>query len=224
MYSFITGPLAWLSFAVLIVGLIVRTVIYIRGLHWQLDRVAYKGHTGLAIRGALRSIIHWLVPFWSIGWRAKPLYTIIFFVFHIGLVVTPIFLIGHAVLIRERFGIDWPTISMVTADALTLGVICAVIFIGIRRIALPEVRIVTSLYDYVLLLITVAPFVTGFTAAHLAPGNTAWFYAHILSGELMLIAIPFTKLYHVVGFFLSRAQLGIDFGVKRDFKGKGFAW
>jgi hypothetical protein len=40
----------------------------------------------------------------------------------------------------------------------------------------------------------------------------------------MLIAIPFTKLFHVVGFFLSRAQIGMDFGIKRDFKGKGFAW
>lgn len=224
MYSFITGPLLWLSFAILIVGLIVRTVKYIRGLDILLDRVAYSAHKPLAIRGAIRSIVHWLVPFWSVGWRAKPIFTIIFYTFHIGLLVTPLFLMGHAVIIQQRFGIGWPTIPMFLADTLTIGVMCAVSFLIIRRIALPEVRIITSLYDIALLLITVAPFVTGFLTVHQAPGDKFWLYAHVLSGELMLIAIPFTKLYHVVGFFLSRAQLGIDFGVKRDFKGKGFAW
>lgn len=224
MYNFLTGPMLWLSFGVLVVGLIVRTVLYIRGLDWRLERVAYRAHLKLGIRGAFRSIVHWIVPFWSVGWRAKPIFATIFFVFHIGLVVTPVFLVGHAVIIKERFGVDWPTIPMGLADVLTLCVLCAVIFIAIRRIALPEVRIVTTCYDYLLLLISAAPFVTGFLTVHQAPGEQFWLYAHILSGEVMLIAIPFTKLYHVVGFFLSRAQIGMDFGIKRDFKGKGFAW
>ena len=47
---------------------------------------------------------------------------------------------------------------------------------------------------------------------------------HVLSGELLLILIPATKLWHVVGFFLSRGQIGADFGIKRGYKGKGFAW
>jgi nitrate reductase gamma subunit len=224
MYQFIAGPLLWISFGVLIVGLIVRTVLYIRGLNWQLDRVPYKAHRLRGIRGAFRSVIHWIVPFWSVGWRAKPIFTTVYFVFHIGLVITPIFLTGHAVLIKERLGLNWPSIPMGPADALTIGVICSVVFIAIRRIALPEVRIVTTFYDYLLLLISVAPFLTGFLIVHQAPGNQFWLYAHILSGEIMLVAIPFTKLYHVVGFFLSRAQIGYDFGTKRDFKGKGFAW
>ena len=225
MYEFITGPLLWLSFLIFFVGLGVRVVLYFRGLHWQLDRVAYKAHIGLGIRGAIRSIVHWLVPFWSVGWRAKPLYTIIFFVFHIGLVVAPLFLIGHAVILEQRFGIAWwPTIPMTLADALTIGVMCAVVFIAIRRIGLPEVRIITTLYDYLLLVIIAAPFVTGFLAVHQVPNYEFWLYTHILCGEVMLIAIPFTKLFHVVGFFLSRAQIGMDFGIKRDFKGKGFAW
>ena len=67
---------------------------YIRGLDWQLDRVAYQAHPALGIKGALRSIIHWLVPYYSVGWRAKPLYTFVFFLFHIGLVGVPLFLVG----------------------------------------------------------------------------------------------------------------------------------
>jgi len=224
MYQFITGPLLWLSFGICIVGLIVRVVRYIQGLDWKLDRVAYKAHPLQGLWGAFHSIAHWLVPYGSVGWRAKPLYTIIFFVFHIGLVVTPLFLLGHAIILKERWGIQWPTISMGLADVLAIGVICTTIFIAIRRLGLPEVRIITTPYDYFLLLITVAPFVTGFLAVHQAADYEIWLYAHILSGELLLIAIPFTKLFHVVGFFLSRAQLGADFGIKRGVKGKGFAW
>jgi len=223
-YQLITGPLLWLSFGIFFVGLGVRVVNYIRGLDWQADRVAYRTYMSLGIKGALRSIVHWLVPFWSVGWRAKPLYTIIFFVFHIGLVVTPLFLYGHAVLLKERWGITWPTIPMPLADILTIGVMVTAVFIIIRRLGLPEVRIVTTCYDYFLILVSVAPFVTGFLAVHQAGDYEFWLYTHILSGELLLILIPVTKLFHVVGFFLSRAQIGMDFGIKRGYKGKGFAW
>ncbi len=223
-YQFITGPLLWLSFGIFFVGLTFRVVRYVQGLDWQLDRVAYRAHPVLGLKGALRSIIHWLVPFYAEGWRAKPLYTVIFFIFHIGLVLTPLFLLGHVVIFKERWGLDWPTLSMGLADVLTIGVMITAICIAIRRLALPEVRIVTTFYDLLLLLLSVAPFVTGFLAVHQAPYYDLWLYSHILSGELLLVAIPFTKLFHVVGFFLSRGQIGADFGIKRGYKGKGFAW
>ena len=142
-----------------------------------------------------------------------------------GLVVTPLFLAGHAVILKERWGINWPTIPMALADVLTIGVMVCTVLIAIRRIGLPEVRILTTLYDFFLLFITVLPFLSGFLAVHQFGDYTFWNYTHILSGEALLIAIPFTKLFHVVGFFLSRAQLGMDFGIKRAYKAKGgFAW
>jgi hypothetical protein len=39
MYEFVTGPLAWLSFGIFSIGIIIRIVLYIRGLDWRLDRV-----------------------------------------------------------------------------------------------------------------------------------------------------------------------------------------
>lgn len=225
LYLLLTGPLLWLSFGIFFVGLIYRVVQYIRGLDWRLDGVAYQAHPALGLKGAIRSIVHWLIPFYSVGWRAKPLYTIVFFVFHIGLVGVPLFLVGHAVIFKERWGVDWPTMSMAMADVLTIGVMVTAVMIAIRRIGLPEVRIVTTLYDYFLLVVSVAPFVTGFLAVHqAAPDYNLWLIAHVLSGELLLVLIPATKLWHVVGFFLSRGQLGADFGIKRSYKGKGFAW
>jgi len=226
MYQIITGPLLWLSFLVFVGGLAWRAYTYVKGLDWKLDRVAYGTQTAYGVKGALSSIRAWMIPFGSQGWKAKPIFTIMFFVFHIGIVVTPLFLLGHAVILKMRFGLGWPVLPMFMADILTVAMLCAGVFIIIRRIALPEVRIITSLYDYLLLVITMAPFFTGFMAVHQLGGDyTFWLYAHILSGEVMLLAVPFTKLFHVVGFFLSRGQLGMDYGIKRGgMKGAPMAW
>ena len=225
MYQFVTGPLLWLSFGIFFVGMIVRIVRYIGGLNWQMDRVTYTVNVSYGIKGALRSIFFWLFPFGTRSWRAKPGMTILFFVFHIGLVITPVFLLAHNIVLKERWRISWFTIPGTVADLLTIAVIVCAVFLILRRIAFPEVRILTTAYDYLLLVITVAPFVTGFLASHQVPGYPFWLMAHIICGEIMLIAIPFTKLSHVALFFLSRAQLGMDYGIKRGgMKGRGLAW
>jgi len=69
MYEFVTGPLAWLAFAVFFVGNIVRLVFYVRGLDWKLDRVTYSVNTSFGVKGAVRSILFWLTPFGTHSWR-----------------------------------------------------------------------------------------------------------------------------------------------------------
>lgn len=224
MYQLVTGPLAWLSFGIFFVGLIARIVWYIKGLDWRLDRVTYSVNTSYGIKGALRSIFYWLVPFGTRSWRFYPFMTIIFFVFHIGLVVTPIFLKAHNIILKERWGISLWTISDKTADFLTIAMIVAAVFLLLRRIALPEVRILTKGYDYLVLAITVVPFITGYLAAHNIGDYQFWVITHIIAGEIMLVAIPLTKLSHFVLFFLSRAQLGMDYGIKRGGMKNKFAW
>jgi nitrate reductase gamma subunit len=225
MYQFITGPLLWLSFLVFFIGLAVRVVLYVRGLSWKLDRVTYRVNTSYGVRGAVKSIVHWIVPYGSQNWRNKPFFTLMFFIFHFGLIFTPIFAIGHAVLLKERWGLDWPTISAGAADVLTLMVIITGIYLFLRRLVLPEVRILSTTQDYLILLIAVAPFITGLLAAGGGEQYRFWLNLHILSGELWLLAIPFTKLSHVVLFFCSRAQIGMDFGIKRGgMKGSGIVW
>ncbi len=225
MYDFVTGPLVWLSFGIFFVGLIVRAVLYIRGLDWKLDRVTYSENTSFGVRGAVRSILFWLFPFGTHSWRNNPWFTIWVFMMHIGFLLTPIFLLGHSVLMRERLGFSFWSLPEGMADALTILVIVSVIFLTLRRIALPEVRLITTAYDYLLLVIAAAPFVTGFIASHGTPDYSFWIIAHVICGEIFLIAIPLTKLSHFILFFLSRAQLGMDYGIKRGgMKNKGIAW
>ena len=225
MYEFVTGPLAWLSFGIFFIGLLYRLVWYIRGLNWQMDRVTYSKNVAYGVKGALRSIFFWLVPFGTRSWRFYPGFTILVFVFHICLLATPVFLMGHNVLLLERFGFSLPTLPEGLADGMTLAVLVAAVFIILRRIALPEVRILTKPYDFLVLAIAVAPFLTGFLAYHQVGNYDFWIVAHVLCGEIMLVAIPFTKLSHFLLFFLSRAQLGMDYGIKRGgMKNKGMAW
>ena len=225
MYEFVTGPLAWISFGIFFIGLIVRLILYIRGLDWKLDRVTYGENTSYGIRGGIRSIFYWLLPYGTHSWRNNPWFTFWVFVLHIGILVTPVFLQGHNILLNERWGFSLPTIPDVVADVLTVGVILAGFLLILRRIALPEVRIITSAYDYLLLAIALAPFITGIIARYSAQGASGWLIAHILAGEIFLIAIPLTKLSHFIMFFLTRFQLGMDYGIKRGgMKGKGMAW
>ncbi len=225
MYEFVTGPLAWLAFAVFFLGLAYRLIWYIRGLDWQLDRVSYGHNTSFGVKGALRSVGYWLLPYGTHSWRKYPGFTLLFFVFHIGLVLTPIFLLGHNLLLQERWGISWPTLPEPVADFLTVAMMVAAVLILLRRAGLPEVRILTKPYDVILLVIAVAPFFTGFMAYHQVGHYRSWLIAHIICGEIMLVAIPLTKLSHFLLFFLSRIQLGLDFGIKRGgMKSKGMPW
>jgi nitrate reductase gamma subunit len=146
------------------------------------------------------------------------------FIFHIGLLFSPILLPAHNILIQQAWGVSFPTISESSADILTIGVLVAAVFIILRRIALPEVRILTKPYDFMMLAIAVSPFLTGFIAYHQLLDYRLWLTLHILCGEIMLVAIPFTKLSHFLLFFLSRAQVGMDYGIKRGGMKKGMAW
>lgn len=225
MYAFVTGPLAWLSFIVFFAGIIYRIIWYFRGLSWQLDRVAYKEYMSYGIKGALRSIVAWLIPFGTHSWRFYPFFTIGVFTFHIGLLFTPLFIYGHNVLLQERFGFSLWSMPAGMADLMAGAVIVAALFIILRRNALPEVRIITKPYDYLVIAIAAAPFVTGLLAHYQVGNYNFWLITHILSGEIMLVSIPLTKLSHFIGFFLSRAQIGMDYGIKRGgMKSKGLSW
>ena len=225
MYELLTGPILWLAFAVAVIGLITRTVFYVNGLNWKLDRVAYSAHPGAGAKGAARSILAFLVPFGNHSWRAKPAFTIMFFVFHIGLLGVPLFLEGHAVILEQRFGLSWPTMSMASANFWTIAMLAAAMCIAVRRMILPEVRILTDAHDWFILIVSTAPFVTGYMVVHQIGDYDFWLLTHIVSGLAWIALLPFTKLFHAVGFFWTRAQLGMDFGIKRGgMKYKSFDW
>jgi len=210
-YEFLTGPALWAAFIIFIVGIVVR-VAYLYGLSRERDLVFYN-HVDL--KWAFRSIIHWLIPFGSVSLRTQPLFAIAFFLFHVCLLGVPIFLLAHNTLWQEAYGISLPSLPDSLADVLTVLFVISALVLLVRRIVRPEVRILSTAWDYFLLVLTSAPFVTGFLAYHQIGPYKLTLILHILLSEILLIVIPFSKLGHIVLFFFSRAFIGFEMGTRR---------
>jgi hypothetical protein len=57
--------------------------------------------------------------------------------------------------------------------------------------------------------------VTGVLAFHQVGPKQMTLILHILSAEILLVIIPFSKLGHIVLFFFSRAFIGFEMGQRR---------
>lgn len=210
-YDFLTGPALWFTFSFFLGGLIVR-IVHLFRLSLNKDRVIYNhfspGH-------GLRSILQWLLPGGSAAMRRQPFFTVVAFFFHLSLLAVPLFLSAHIVLWDEAFGISFWSLPDALADAMTLVLIAAAVFLFIRRRVRPEVRILTSSWDYFLLIMTALPFITGFLAYHQWGPYELMLVLHIGLSQILLIMIPTTKLGHMILFFFTRAFIGFEMGGRR---------
>ena len=211
IYAFLTGPALWFTFIFFTGGLLVRMAFLFR-LSRKKDRIVYN-HAEMD--WGLRSILHWIIPFASASMRQQPVFTLVAFIFHLTLIAVPLFLSAHIVLWEEAFGLSLWSIPDGLSDGLTLIFIASALFLIVRRLIRPEVRILTGAWDYALLVITVLPFVTGFLAYHQWGPYEAMMILHIVCSQILLILIPITKLAHMILFFFTRAFIGFEMGGRR---------
>jgi nitrate reductase gamma subunit len=208
LYRWATGPLVWLAFIVFIGGSLFRLTRLLLLVHRK-EKFIYSY---MSLKFSLRSILHWLTPFGTANWRLHPWLTIVTFSFHICLVLTPIFLLAHIVLWDEAWNISWWALPDGLAIVMTLVVIGGSLFFFVRRRVTPEVAYVTAASDYVILLLTAAPFVTGLIAYFQWFDVRFFTLLHVLAGEAMLVAVPFTRISHMLFAPLTRAYMGSEFG------------
>lgn len=211
LYTFLAGPALWVAFFIFFGGLVFR-IAYLYGLSKERDRVFYNH---MDAKWAFRSIVHWLIPWGSVSMRNQPVFSLVFFVFHVCLLGIPLFLYAHNMLWDEAFGVSLPSMSDGLADTLTIVLIVCIAFLFVRRLVRPEVRILTTAWDYTLLLLTAAPFATGLLAYHQWGPYQLMLILHILFAEILLVIIPFSKLGHVILFFFTRAFIGFEMGTRR---------
>jgi nitrate reductase gamma subunit len=214
LYNFVSGPLVWLAFIIFIGGCLYRLITLIVLVHKK-EKFIYSY---MSWKYSLRSILRWSTPFATENMRRHPAMTIVAYVFHICLILTPIFLLAHVTLVDESWNLSWWTLPDTLAAIMTLMVIAACVFFLVRRLVNPEVQYVTSASDYILLTIVAAPFITGFLVYYQWFGYQTLLILHILSGEIMLVAIPFTRLSHMLFAPLTRAYMGSEFGGVRHAK------
>jgi nitrate reductase gamma subunit len=211
LYEIASGPLVWLALIIFVLGICYRLVTMAR-LAAKKDPVVFNY---MSPYHALRSIFHWIIPYASVNMRKHPVMTAVGFAFHICLIVLPVFLFAHIILIHESWQISWWHIPNSIADIMTLVVIAGIVFFLCRRLILPDVRYLTTASDYFILAAVAAPFITGFWSYHQFPGHSWAGIIHILSGELVLVIIPFTRLSHMIFFPFTRGYAGSEFGAVR---------
>jgi nitrate reductase gamma subunit len=214
LYNFVTGPLAWAAFIVFIAGSLYRLI----NMFYLVNKKEKFIYTYMSFKYSFRSIFHWIIPFATVNWKRHPVLTIVTFAFHTCLIITPVFLLSHAILWDESWNISLWSLPDGVADIMTLVVVGSCIFFLVRRLVLPEVQYVTSASDYVILAIVAAPFITGFIAYHQWVNYQFFMILHIISGEIMLVAIPFTRLSHMLFSPFTRAYMGSEFGGVRNAK------
>ncbi len=214
LYSLVTGPLAWAAFIVFIAGSLYRLI----NMLYLVNKKEKFIYTYMSFKYSFRSIFHWIIPFATLNWKRHPVLTIVTFAFHLCLIITPVFLLSHAILWNESWNISLWTLPDGVADIMTLIVVGSCIFFLVRRLVSPEVQYVTSVSDYVILAIVALPFITGFIAYHQWFNYPFFMILHIISGEIMLVAIPFTRLSHMLFSPFTRAYMGSEFGGVRHTK------
>lgn len=214
IYNFLSGPMVWVAFIIFIGGSLYR-LITMAIMVKQKEQFIFSY---MSLKYGARSIIHWLTPFATENTRKHPGFTVASFAFHICAMLTPLFLLSHIVLFDESWDISWWSLPDTIADIMTIIVIVVCIFFLIRRLYYPHVNFLTSPSDYIILSIVAIPFITGFLAYHQWFGYKFFFLLHIISGEIMLMAIPFTRLSHMLFAVFTRSYIGSEFGKVRHAK------
>lgn len=213
--EFVEGPLLWVAWIVFIGGSILRLIAFF-SLSRKRDKIIYQHfHWGYVLKTWLR----FLLPF-NQTVKKSPVFTLSGYVFHVCLILVPLFIVEHIMYWEEETRFGWSWYSLALPERWAYWMTLAVIFIGafflVRRIVAPEVRIISSASDYLLLIVAILPFLTGWLSVNVQ--GSAFLEAinirliHIMSGELMLFLIPLTKLSHFVMFFPSRMVIGIEWG------------
>jgi nitrate reductase gamma subunit len=210
MYNFIQGQLVSIAFIIFMIGLIFQAIQFFK-LTKKKEWIYPPGEVKREKKTAGKWVTFCLASLNGTLWKTDPLMTIVTSVFHVFLILVPVFLLGHNILLNQSWGLSLWSLPEPITDILTLIVlICVAFFLG-RRLFLARVRVITSLYDYAILLIALAPFLTGYLAYHQWFHYEAVMTVHILAGEAMLITIPFTKLGHMLFFFLYRFFIGNEY-------------
>lgn len=207
-YNFVTGPLAWVTFIVFFGGIAFKIVqSYLLARQKDRELLYY-----FDLKFALRSIINWLIPFRAKAWQLNPVLTVVTFAFHLCLILVPVFLCAHVLLWKESWDISYWYLPAQLADLMTLVVIGACLFFAWRRIVNPAIKFVTTVQDWAVLLLVFIPFLTGFLAYHQIFPYLPMLILHILSAEILLMSIPFTRLSHMFFAWMTRAYIGSEFG------------
>jgi len=206
--DFARGPLFRLCFALMLLGLLRIVLITLLGVKEAYQRNSDKIVSWKEIR---RQTLGWLFPLGRL-WRQRPIYSVLSFLFHAGMIITPLFLASHILLWRNAVGFGWPALPQQVANWMALLVLVTGTGIFLGRVLHAGARKLSHFQDYLWPLLIMAPFATGYIASNAVISPRTYqgmMLVHLYAGDLILLMIPFTRLAHCVLAPLSQLVTGI---------------
>ena len=147
--------------------------------------------------------------------KKSPVTYIAGYTFHIGLGGVVFLFAPHIKLIQSLTGLHWPGLPSQFVDLIAIVTIAAMVVVLVDRISKPVKRFLSTFEDWFTWLVTFLPLLTGWLAVrHLLLPYTSMLAVHILCVEILLIVLPFTKLFHAFTVFGSRWYNGTVNGHK----------
>ena len=200
--EFAEGPLFAFTFLLMILGLSRHVIVQFYLLAIKKGR--RLGDVGWS--GVLKDTLTWIVPIRHISPGSR-LFSAASFLMHIGLLIVPLLLVDHIARWESCLSVDLPAIGRGLADFLTLFTIGCILVLLACRTLVPRQRVVSRRTDYGTLVLVLLPFASGYLACHPRVNPFPWdaiMLVHLLSAEALFVAMPFSKLAHVVVFFFDR--------------------
>ena len=190
------GPAFVFAVSFMLLGLIRHVSLTI----WEVVRAMRRaGDKSLPYRQMCIATLKWLLPVDKL--KNEVLFSLTSMLFHVAIIIVPIFLAGHIALWDHGLGISWPAVPNQVADVLTIVAVVTAVALVVQRAAARATRALSRFQDYALPLVIAVPFASGFLVMHPAMNPfsyQAMLLVHVLSANLVLILIPITKLSHIV--------------------------
>ena len=190
------GPAFVFAFSFMLLGLIRHVLL----TSWEIVRAMHRaGDKSLPYRQTCLATLKWLFPVDK--WKNEFLFSLTSVLFHVAILIVPVFLAGHIALWTRTFGVRWPAVPNWAADVLTVVAVVTAVALVVQRAAARATRVLSRFQDFALPLVIAVPFASGFFVMHPAANPfsyEAMLLVHVLSANLVLVLIPITKLSHVV--------------------------
>jgi nitrate reductase gamma subunit len=203
-------------------GFVLASSIFIIGLTIRLFEIFMLGRKkdlsepkGCAVQGGFKTMFSRFLPQDSNTFQRSNFIIISGYVFHIGLLVALFLFVPHIELIRATLGFGWVGLPTPVVDFLTVLSLIAMLALLYHRLTNPVLKMISDAGDYVAWGLTFVPLLTGYLAYHHLFFDYTWLLAfHILSAEILMAMLPFTKLIHTFTVFISRFYGGAIAGRK----------